>query len=209
MSRGRTSAAFSGPARQARAGWVRPLRRARRALGSTMRRIEESCRLLDASECLGRQRPLRASHQLILVYKRMTEAGQRLVRANLCIQETLSCIRQAPESAGGAPKPVMLAMLQATDAAVQLHAVMARLSGTSTWLAAVSDTAPASAFRPLIVPPRPPAARWFLEYCPSRPIDRIQQLLKRRRPAVAVTVAEAPKRVSRGRAPPFVSICLL
>ena len=209
MSRGRTSSASPRNAHQPRRGWVRSLRRARRAIDASLRRIEGSGRVIEAAERFGRRRPLQAAGQLHRASCWLADAAAQLQRAQLRLNDTTQCIESAPERAAGAPVPVMYTILHWIDAAGRLTAVSDHLSDTSTRLVAIAKTAQPSDFRPVIVPPRPAAARWFLQYCPSRPSDRIQQLLRRRRRPAPTAVAEAPRRVSRGRAPPFLSICLL
>jgi hypothetical protein len=181
----------------------------RRAIDASLRRIEGSCRLIEASERFGGRRPLQAADQLQRASGWLADAATQLQRAQVLLNDTTRCMESAPERAAGAPVPVMKAILHWIDAAGRLTAVSDHLQDTSTRLVASANTAQPSDFRPVIVPPRPAAARWFLQYCPSRPGDRIQQLLNRRRRSAPVAVADAPRRVSRGRAPPFVSTCLL
>jgi hypothetical protein len=181
----------------------------RRAIDASLRKIEGSGRVIDAAERFGGTKPLQAVDQLQRVSCWLADAAAQLQRAQLRLNDTTRCMESAPERAGGSPVPVMDAILQWIDAAGRLTAVSEHLQETSAQLVAVAKAAQPSDFRPVIVAPRPAAARWFLQYCPSRPSDRIQQLLERRRRLAPAAVAEAPRRVCRGRAPPFVSICLL
>jgi hypothetical protein len=209
VSRRNSSSASSRHANHSRRGWIRPLRRARRAIDASLRRIDCSCRVIDASERFGGRRPVQAADQLQRVFHWLADAATQLDRAQIRLRDTSECIESAPECAAGAPLPMMSAILHWIDAAGRLTAVSERLGDTSTGLVAVAKVAQPSDFRPVIAAPRPAAARWFLWYCPSHPSDRIRVLLKRRRRSAPALVADAPRRISRGRAPPFVSICLL
>src|SRR5438067_4839307 len=136
VRRGRTSSAPSRNAHRARPGWVRSLRRARRAIDASLRRIDGSCRVIDASERFAGRRPLQAADQLHRVSCWLADAAAQLERAQIRLRDTTACIEAAPERAGGAPVPVMQAILHWIDAAGRLTAVSDHLQETSARLVA-------------------------------------------------------------------------
>ena len=124
------------------------------------------------------------------------------------------CIALAPADAGGAPERMIGAIGDWIDAATQLAMLSNRLEDTSARLLAYIkvDTAPLdlekllSKDRPVRKPIvfRIPAPRVL-----SIENNRIFCIHVRRQRSVRLTVAEAPRRICRGRAPPLVSTCSL
>jgi hypothetical protein len=175
----------------------------RRAIDVSMRRIDCSRRVIEASERLVGRQPLRAPGELLRVANWLSDAVVQLHRASVRLEETSNCLALAPEPIPEAPALVVDATLDWFGASAWLLATQDRLGDLT---ARVVRCLGGERYITL----RPAAPRWSRQYCQSRPSDRIlRQLLKRRRRVAPAAVAEAPRRISRGRAPPFVSICLL
>ena len=87
----------------------------------------------------------------------------------------------------------------------QFVAAGERLARIAEWLETLADP---DELRKLIAPPRPVPA-WLVSQYPSRPSDLLRILLLRRRRSRCRATEDAPRRISRGRAPPFVQTCSL
>jgi hypothetical protein len=141
----------------------------------------------------------------------MSEAAAQLDRAARGLQKTTECAAQAPDVALDAPGKLADATGRWIQAAAQLAAISERLDGTSTWLldsvksGAIpipSEKRTVTTFK-LVPPPfRPP--HWFPYQTNHAPCIPPRHLRFVRR-----TVAEAERRIFRGRAPPLVSTCSL
>jgi len=191
-----------------RRGWIRPLRRMRRATKACLGWIDCSCRVLEESSRIGTQRPFATTVQLLRVSRWLAAAAAHLQRAEIRLQDTQQSLALAPEEGRGAPEMVIAATQQWVAATSRLLAAQDRLE---VLMAEVLRSAQEGAVdpRPVLPTRRPAAARWFLRYCPLPPSNRIRILLQRRRRPACTAPADAPRRVSRGRAPPFVSTCPL
>jgi hypothetical protein len=80
--------------------WRRPLRRARRAIASTLGRIEQAGRVIDAAARFQRQRPLAATDRYVHVAARLAGAGATLDLAARSLSETTDWIALAGVPAG-------------------------------------------------------------------------------------------------------------
>jgi hypothetical protein len=200
-----------------RRSWTRPFRRTRRAIECSMRLISSSCRVIEAAQRFAAGRPVRAARQLELVSGWMSEAGAQLQCAARALQETIERAAQSPDVALDAPAKLTHATAQWIEAAGLLAAFSERLDGTSAWLVdsvksgvipipPQEQTADAgetvTTFR-LIPPPLVPP-EWF----PYQSND-VPCIPVRRQRSICPTVAEAARRIFRGRAPPLVSTCSL
>src|SRR5690349_19717352 len=85
----------SGP----RPGWLRPLRRAQRALAACVELIDASFRKVLASERDARHRPGRTSRELNHASGQLAEAARYLCRAARELAETNEWIGREPERA--------------------------------------------------------------------------------------------------------------
>jgi len=203
MKERRIRSAFAVPASHgSRQGWTRSLRRARRAIDASVRRIEGSCRVIDAAQRFASRRPLRATDHLQQVSGWLVDAAVQLQRAGIRMRDTTECAALAPERAAAAPQGLIDATARWLAAAGRLAVASDRLDDTMARLLRSAKEGSPVDDRPVIPLRRPPSPRWFLQYCPSQPADRIRLLLKRRRRPAPSAVTEAHRRVSRGRAPP-------
>ncbi|HEY6136875.1 MAG TPA: hypothetical protein VI670_03840 [Thermoanaerobaculia bacterium] len=164
--------------------------------------------MIEESSRIATQRPFATTVQLLRVSRWLAAATAHLRRAEIRLQDTQQSLALAPEEGRGAPEMVFAATQQWIVATARLLAAQDRLEMV---MAEVLRSAKAGVVdpRPAMPAPRPAAARWFLRYCPSPPGNRIRILLQRRRRPACTAPADAPRRVSRGRAPPFDSTCPL
>ena len=181
----------------------------RRAIDATLRRIDGSCRVIDASERFSERRPVHAMWQLNRVSGWLTDASVQLGRAGFRLQDTNECLACAPEEGAGAPARIIGETWRLIEATRELTTVLAHLDAVAARVFQRVLEAHGVDARPVIAAPPTAAARWFLQYCPPQPADRILFLLQRRRRPAPAVPTDAPRRVSRGRAPPFVSTCPL
>jgi hypothetical protein len=202
----------SGRNRQER--WIRPFRRTNRAIDSTLRLIALSRYLLNECEIFAGVRPRWATRQLVLVSGRLVEAAARLGRGAECWNATNNCIAQAPADAGDAPARMIDAIGGWIDAATQLAMLSNRLEDTSARLLAYVKADTASLDLETLFKKEGPAPKRIVFRLPSPRVlsiesNRVFCIHVRRQRSARPTVAEAPRRIFRGRAPPLVSTCSL
>jgi len=196
-----------------RESWHRLFQRGRRNLRSAEGFIGMARRIIDVCETIALEHPIKAVHDMYRVTGLLIEAADRLDRLSKCIRETYDRIAEAPAYAGDAPAR-MIADLQAwIETGTKLALLGNRFDKSFGELIdyAQSGNAPLD-MSELIkrrVHPVPVLARLPAPRVLSIENDRIFRIHVRRQRPGRLTVAEAPKRVSRGRAPPPVSICPL
>ena len=195
----------------ARPEWVRPYRRAQRALDSSVSLIFSLVTAAgDASRCAKRH-PVRTARRLTRGVRQMAVAQLRLVDAQRQLAVAGECLSRAPEQLRGeAPELLDLAAercesvakyigLAVTEAVVAQMDVLARLA-----------TGELDTQRPrILIKPRPTPVRDFLDRRQPRVADRISHILRRRRRTPRPAALRVPRRSIRGRAPPCSSTCLL
>jgi len=206
-----------GSDRDRRRSWIRPFRHTRRAIELSLRLIDSSRRVVEASERFAAERPVRATRHLKLVSGWLTEATAQLCCAAAGLRKTSHRAAQAPELALDAPGKLIDATAQWIEAAGQLAAVSERLGGTSALLldsvkgGAIpipTEERTADAGKTVttirLTPPPLRLPDWLTGQSSDVPCIPV-----RRQRSVRLTVAEAARRIFRGRAPPFVSTCSL
>jgi hypothetical protein len=194
--------------------WTRPFRRSRRAIDSTLRLIDTSRRVINACDTFAGVRPLRATRQLQRVSGWLSQAAARLRRGVECLNATTDSIAIAPTDAGDAPERLIDATERWIDAASQLAMLSNRLDETFAKLVAyvgwtVEPLDLSELFKKKRPAPRPVTIRHPSPRVLSIENTRIFCIHVRRQRSARVTVAEAPRRIFRGRAPPLVSTCSL
>jgi hypothetical protein len=194
--------------------WIRPFRRTKRAINSTLGLIETSRRVINACETFAGVRPLRATRQLQRVSGWLSQAAARLERGVECLNATTDSIAIAPADAGDAPERLIDATERWIDAAAQIAMLSNRLDETFTRLVAyvgwTSEPLDLSElFKKKRPAPRPIAIRHPSPRVLSIENSRIFCIHIRRQRSARLTVADAPRRIFRGRAPPLVSTCSL
>jgi len=201
-----------GSRRERRQSWLRPFRRTRRAIDASFRLIDSCLRVIEAWEKSAEKRPLRATRELERVSGWLVETTALLESGMECLSETTDRIAQSPADAGDAPGLLIEATARWIDAASRLAALSNRLDDTFTGLVdyVKGGTGPLD-LSELFEKPGP-APRLITTLRLSVKVlsiesGRIFCIHFRRQRSARLTVADAPRRIFRGRAPPFVSTC--
>ena len=205
-----------GSDRDRRRSWTRPYRRTRRAIESSLALINACRRVIEATESLAAERPIRAARRIQVASGWLDRAMAQLHCATAALRKTRDRAAQSPELALDAPAKLAEVAVQWMKAAIELDTFSARLEHASAWLLdgvksgsiAIPieeqgvDPSKADTTIRLIPPPLLPPD-WFPYENNDAPC-----IPARQRP-VCLTVAEAARRICRGRAPPLVSTCSL
>jgi hypothetical protein len=182
----------------------------RRAIDSSLRLIDSTRRVVEASKQSAARRPIRT-------WRTLRRASDSLIEASIRLDVAV-CIMLKPERADAAPELLNDATWRWIDASEDFRKVSAQLGELQAHLLESLEQGliqpepdePAADRRPRIriVPPAIPA-RSFLIYRRSTARDRIASVPLRRRPTAPAATGDAPRQISRGRAPPSASNCLL
>ncbi len=169
--------------------------------------------IIDVCETIAMEHPIRAVHDMYRVTGLLVEAADRLDRLGKCIRETYDRIAEAPAYAGDAPARMIADLQSWIETGTKLALIGNRFDKSFAELIdyAQSGNAPLD-MSELIkrrVHPVPVLARHPSPRVLSIENDRIFRIHVRRQRPARLAVAEAPTRVSRGRAPPLVSTCSL
>lgn len=200
--------------RQKQPRWVRPLRRLHRDLDCSLKLLHSTWQAISAATTT---RPLRTSRRLHRASFGLLDAQAHISHAAQCLDAITESARQAPESAADVPWLLLEATQRWVNLAGELAVMSEHLFGIHTEIAdglktgeLVPEPVEPSARRPrIIVIPRIIFARAFLRHRRKSALDRIASVPVRRRPAARIASTEAPRQISRGRAPPSHSTCLL
>jgi hypothetical protein len=214
--KGAAGACRSHRARKAapRPEWVRPYRRAQRALDASAGLILAILHTIDAAGRCAERRPIGTARSLTRAIRQMVAASRRVFDARRDLAEAKRFLRRMPKGqTGDAPELVELA-------AERCRAVArAILLATSEVLVAQTDVMeglatgelvpehPSDACPRIVITPRPIAVRAFLAVRRPRAADRITAILLRRLRTPRPAEVRAPSRSLRGRAPPLFSTC--
>ena len=191
--------------------WERPFRRTGRDIDASLRLLGSSRRIIDACEKLALEHPILATHLLQRVSSRLARVAELLGNGVEGLNETTNCVALSPAEAGDAPEQMIAATQRWIEAATQLAALSNRLDDTFAGLVdyAMGGTAPLdlsevfgkSGPAPAFITSRPSLKVLSIES------GRIFCIHLRRLRSARLTIADAPRRVFRGRAPPLVSAC--
>ena len=206
----------SGSDRDRRRSWTRPYRRTRRAIESSLHLINACRRVIEATESLAAERPIRAARRIQVASGWLDRAMAQLSCAAAGLRKTRDRAAQSPELALDAPAKLAEVTVQWAKAAMELDTFSARLEHASAWLLdgvksgsiAIpieeqgADARKADTTFRLIAPPILPPD-WFPYESNNAPC------IPARQRSICLTVAEAARRIFRGRAPPLVSTCSL
>jgi hypothetical protein len=203
-------------ARGGRAEWIRPYRRMRRALRSSLELIQSSLRMAADSERCMKRYPVRSWRQIDRASARLQTASARIGRATRGMAQVHECLLRDPAGGAGAPGRMTEAMRELLHVSAWLTGAFDQVFGVYEDVAHGLETGelvpepPAERHRRrIIVAPRPTPLRAFLRARQPRVTDRISPLLRRRRRARRPAALSVPPRTAQGRAPPLSSICLL
>ncbi|HXA20220.1 MAG TPA: hypothetical protein VN380_24795 [Thermoanaerobaculia bacterium] len=196
-----------------RESWRRLFQRGKRNLRSAEGFIGMARQIIDVCETIAAEHPIKAIHDMQRVTGLLVEAADRLDRLGKCICATYDRIAEAPAYAGDAPARMIADLQSWIETGTKLVLLGNRFDKSFAELIeyAQSGNAPLDMSELLKrrVHPVPVLARHPAPKVLSIENDRIFCIHLRRQRSLLVTVAEAPKRVSRGRAPPLVSTCSL
>jgi hypothetical protein len=202
--------------RHRRPEWAARLRRLNRALASSWRVIDETMHAFERAAERAERTPLRTSRDLLRLGARLARASNGLMRAVRGLSDTTDSLMRAPEPVANAP-------LLLTEATVRWIRTAQALADSSSSLFDFHEDLLKSVRSGELVPEaetprrRPRivgiqhliSARDFLLCRRSSAHDRIATIPARRRRTACPATADAPPRISRGRAPPSFSNCLL
>jgi hypothetical protein len=182
--------------------WVRAKRRLQRILHRSEVAIRQThCQVVDSVLHIFAH-PKRSTQRFVAAGDRLARIAEWLERAGACYRQILELSVLEPETAGDAPDVLASEALHILDVGKYLAEVSDELDA---WLETLGDP---DELRKLIAPPRP-APAWLLSQYPSLPSDLLLILLLCRRRSRCRATEDAPRRISRGRAPPFVQTCSL
>jgi hypothetical protein len=201
------------PQGRRRLAWVRPLRRAQRALDACVGLIDSALRTGAASERCADRTPIRASRGLHHASGQLVDASARLARAANALAATNECIAREPERALFAPELLIgvterwVAVAQrlnevADDVFVVHENVLSGLESGEL----IAEPEPVRRPR-IVLAPRPAPVRAFLRARLPRVTDRIASILRRRRRTPRPAALRVPRRSVLGRAPPLSPVC--
>ena len=203
------------PQGRRRLAWVRPLRRAQRALDACVGLIDSALRTGAAWERCADRTPIRASRGLHHASGQLVDASARLARAANALAETNACIAREPERAFLAPGLLMDVTERWVQVARRLHEIADDvflvhenvLSGLESGTL-VAEPEPERRPRIVLIP-RPAPVRAFLRFRRTRATNRIASILRRRRRTSRPAALRVPRRSVLGRAPPLSPVCVL
>lgn len=206
-----------GANRERRRAWLRPFRRTRRAIKSSFELITCACRAIEAVETLAVERPIRAARHLGIASGLMREADEQLDCAVRGMRKMMDRAAESPDVSLDAPGKLVGVGSDWIRATAELTAFSERLDEVSGWLldsvrsGAIEipiEEQTADAGKPVIpvrlIPPPLLPPDWF-----SYQSNDVPSIPSRRPRSVRRTLVEAARRITRGRAPPFVSTCSL
>jgi len=193
--------------------WERPILHTVRAIDSSLRLIDSSRRIIETCEKLALEHPVLATHRLQRASGMLARVAELLGKGVEGLNETTYRVALSPAQAGDAPERLIAATQRWVDAAAQLATLSNRLDSTSAALVDYVNGGTAPLDLSEVFPNPGPAPR-FITTRPSVKVlsiesGRIFCIHLRRLRSARLTIADAPKRVFRGRAPPFVSSCWL
>ncbi|HSY49933.1 MAG TPA: hypothetical protein VLC46_14055 [Thermoanaerobaculia bacterium] len=193
--------------------WERPIRHTVKVIDDSLRLIGSSTRIIEDCEKLALEHPILATQRLEWVWGRLARVAALLESGAEGLNETTNRVALSPEEAGDAPEQVIAATQRWIAAAARLAALSNRLDETFAALVEYVNGGTAPLDLAEVFGKTGPAPR-FITSRPSFKVlsiesGRIFCIHLRRLRSARLTVADAPKRVFRGRAPPSVSTCSL
>lgn len=194
--------------------WVRPYRRAQRALDSAASLILSTVHaVVDAARC-GDRRPVRTARRLHGAVRGMNVASLRLIEARRELAEAGQALDREPEQhSGDVPELMELAAARCRAVAEYIPLVAREVAFAQVDVLGglyTGELVPErrSGGRRSIVPTRRPLfVRAFLVTRQPRISDRITPALLRRRRTRRPAEVRVPRRNLQGRAPPLASSC--
>jgi len=185
--------------------WFRTLGRVRKAIRRAGGLVEQASDALEACERRWTARPRLARRHLRRASKAVRKADELRGRALVGLSVAGGEAAQVPGETVRVTKASISIVQTSLATWVRLDEMMKRVEEASAALGVGDgDNRPPVPKPAWPIPPRRFLARW------SRSVaDRILALFKRRQRRTTAAPADAPRRVSRGRAPPSVAGCSL
>jgi hypothetical protein len=179
---------------------TRPLRRSRHSIDSTLQRIEASARVIEAAGRFAPSRPIAATRKLLLVALWLAEAAAHLGRAARGFEETFDWIAAGTGSMADA-QHLTEVTVRWTDASRRLVEVSNRFDAVFGQLhgAVISGVISPESHTPAF-PVQAEASRTIVAH---RGDDAPLFIFE---PRAAGRVLAGARSISRGRAPPFLSV---
>jgi hypothetical protein len=210
----RSEVSTCAASRARRRSWLRPFRSTRRSVDHSLRLIEKSCRVIEAAERFASRRPLRASKEYERASGCLDKATVQLSFAARALSVMTGRIALSPEQALDSPRLLIGVTERWIAAAGELAVISTRLDDTFGLILDAIATGTTLDFSEFLRNPIVPARRVIrLRPLPPRSLScntaSICIVHRRRRQSARLTVAEAARRIFRGRAPPRVSTCPL
>ena len=195
------------------------MRRFRRALGCSLRAVEESCRELSESERCRENRPRAAARSLLHAKDSLTRAAGHLCRAGVRMGDAMQALAVAPHEAAGAPAAIIEATGRFVEVAGRVAHASNRMKAAMAMVVAAAqnrgldvpdDLEPAEVAQWSLIITRQFSRPWLLQLdLPSLRETIARFLFPRRRRLSPPAAVDGVRRIGRGRAPPCPSICTL
>jgi hypothetical protein len=190
--------------------WVRPYRRAQRALDSASSLIVSTVHMvMNAGRC-AKRRPVRTALRLTSAAREMKVASLRLIDAQRELAAASQALSRDPKQQNG-DAPELMELVAARCQAVANYLPIAVqgvaiaqvdvLGGLAT--GELVPERPSDARPRIVITPRPLFVRAFLVTRQPRISDRITPVLLRRRRTPRPAEVRVPRRNLQGRAPPL------
>jgi len=196
--------------------WSRSLRRANQQIDSSVRLMYQSTVALDRAEHCRPSRLIPAARRLLRLPRQLGTAQAMLDRAVLRLQGVRDLTALEPHCAAGAREELTRAAARWIQASAILLLLSERACQTLVQVREALDAAPepddaeltdGSDRPPIPHPYLDRLLRSFLRRRRSRARERLRPW--RRRRSAPLRTTDAPRRISRGRAPPLSSTCPL
>jgi hypothetical protein len=186
--------------------WMLPFACADGHVQASRRCIREAEKATKVEDRMRRRGAANANHRVVRAIELLIRAHDHLTGANDAFKAVLILYAMAPETLF----PPLLSALsdRIVEGDREIAALTARLKDAGDELEELwaNGVGP----RPKVEPPsRPKPPRHRLVHRPANAADRIEALFKRRRRSKAAAPEDAPRGVSRGRAPPSLAVCSL
>jgi hypothetical protein len=205
-----------GVRRARRPLWVARLRRLNRAVAASSRMIDSTMEAIERASGHAAECPVRTTRELQRLSRRLSGASLRLSQAVRAMGDTSESMLREPERAGGAPRLLIDATARWARAALALDHTSAQLLSLQEEVLEglcsgeiIPESDGTKRLPRIVVTPRIISAREFLLCRRKSARDRIASIPARRRRTACRATTDAPRRISRGRAPPLSSTCLL
>lgn len=205
-----------GVRRARRPLWLSRLRVLNRALAASRRTIDSTWEAVERASGRAADCPVRTTRDIQRLARRLSGAMRRLEQAAQSFSETTQSVVLEPEGIADAPRLLteatgrwLLTAIALDDTSSQLCILQQDLLEDLLSGAIVPEEEQPKRLPRIAAVPRLISARDFLLCRRKSAHDRIASIPERRRRTACRPAADAPRRISRGRAPPLVSNCLL